>query len=118
MGMVTMVSDNPPLMNWIYVDRTTSELKHGNRTKSRPHRVGDWSFTNDDDDSDDDDDDAGGVDFNGEEKFVVVEPKVGDNEGRWEVWWDERDDKLAGVSNVEGRLVLRVSLERTFITNK
>ena len=116
MGMVTKISDDPPMMNWIYVDKSTSEIKHGNRTESRPHRVGDWGYTDDDvEDGKCDDDEPGGVEFNGEERFVAVEPRTEDDQERWEVWWDEHDNKLDGVSTITGRLVLRISLERTFV---
>lgn len=68
----------------------------------------------------------GGLTLDGEERFVVVEPgeKGGGGggtdgegrwEGRWEVRWDKGDDLLKGVEGVEGRKVLRVSLERTFV---
>ena len=117
MGLVTKVTDDPPLMNWIYVDRFTSELKHGNRTESRSHRVGDWGNTNQDSDGEegDDDDDPGGIDFDKDERFVAVQPEPGDLEGRWEVYWDHNDDRLGDGQEVEGRRVLRVSLERKFI---
>ena len=115
MGIVTKISEDPPMMNWIYVDLDTSQVKHGNRTESRPHRVGDWGYTDDDEEEGKaDDDDPGGVEFNGEEKFVAVKPRDGDGRGLWEVWWDEHDDKLNSLPAVAGRLVLRISLERTF----
>ena len=39
-GLVSQVRDDPPLLNWIYIDRTTMELKYGNRTASIDHYVG------------------------------------------------------------------------------
>ena len=115
LGLVTKVTDNPPLMNWIYIDRETSEIRHGNRTVSRPHRVGDWGWSNDDEADFNDNEDPGGVEFDGEEKFVAVEPEAGDTEGRWEVWWDEHDDHLRDRPEVQERKVFGISLERKFI---
>ena len=117
MGMVTKVEDDPPLMNWIYIDRFTSEVKHGNRSTSRNHWVGDWGNTNQDSDGveEDDAEDAGGIDLDDEEKFVAVQPEPGDTEGRWEVYWDQNDDRLGDGQEVEGRRVLRISLERKFL---
>ena len=117
MGMVTKVTDDPPLMNWIYIDRFTSEVKHGNRSVSRDHRVGDWGNTNQDFDGEEDEntEDAGGIDLDHEERFVAVQPPPGDTQGRWEVYWDHNDDRLGNGSEVEGRRVLRISLERKFL---
>lgn len=118
MGLVTRVSDDPPMMNWIYVDKVTSEVKHGNRTQSIEHRVGDWGFTNDNEsDYDEDEENAepGGLEFNSEENFVAVEPANDEIEGRWEVCWDQEDNKLKNVPEVAGRLVLRISLERRYV---
>lgn len=113
LGMVTKVASDPVLMNWIYIDRQTCQICHGNRTVSRPHRVGDWGWSNDDDKDFNDDEDPGGVEYDGEEKFVAVEPVRGDTEGRWEVWWDEHDNHLQG--KIMGRKVFGISLERKFV---
>ena len=106
-------------MNWIYVVERTLEVKHGNRTQSRDYWVGDWGSTNDEEEEGDaeEEEDPGGLVFEGEEKFVAVEPEEGDEEGRWEIRWDENDDKLKNGKEVGGRRVLRVSLERTFIAD-
>ncbi|KAL9089228.1 MAG: hypothetical protein Q9165_005796 [Trypethelium subeluteriae] len=44
-GLVSTVSRDPPMLNWLYVDRETAELRYGNRTKSMEHVVGDWDWT-------------------------------------------------------------------------
>ncbi|MCJ1479625.1 hypothetical protein MMC13_008311 [Lambiella insularis] len=121
MGLVSTVSDDPPMLNWIYVHNSTLELKHGNRTQSREHCVGDWKWTSsqDEDDHDVSDEEPGGLTLNGEEKFVVVEPvKDNDEDDRWEVRWDRDDNGLKGVAGIEGRKVLQVSFERTFLEEK
>ena len=121
MGLVTTISDEPPMLNWIYVDKNTLELKHGNRTQSREHWVGSWKWTNgeDEDDSTDPDMDPGGLTLGGEEKFVVVEPVQSEaKHGRWEVRWDKNDNGLKSIEGITGRKVLKVSLERTFVREK
>ena len=114
LGLVTMVSDDPPLMNWVYIDRVTGRVRYGNRTESRLHRVGDWGWSGDKE-ADDEDDEPGGVEFDGEERFVAVEPEMDDLDGRWEVYWDEGDTRLRGRDEVGGRMVYGVSLERVFV---
>ena len=109
LGLVTKVSDD--LMNWIYIDRATGQVRHGNRTESRPHRVGDWGWS---EDQETNDDEPGGVEFDGEEKFVAVEPET-NSDGRWEVWWDEGETHLREKDEVKGRKVYGISLERVFV---
>lgn len=128
LGLVTSIASAPPTLNWLYVHKRTAEVLHGNRTQSRPHRVGPWGWVLDDEAAAEGmtegegfpDEDAegggGGLTLGGEEMFVVVEPEGG--EGEWEVRWDERDDGLKGVEGVGGRRVLRVSLEREFVEGR
>ncbi|KAL9622994.1 MAG: hypothetical protein Q9160_002712 [Pyrenula sp. 1 TL-2023] len=97
-GLVTRVSDDPPMLNWMYVDKNTLELKYGNRTQSREHHVGPWDWT----------EDEGGVTFEGWEGFVAVEV----NEGEWAVYFDRRDNGLEGVVDRRKRRMVEVSLER------
>lgn len=114
-GLVSTISDDPPLLNWIYVDRDTLELKYGNRTQSREHFVGPWDWTADaDDDGDGEGQGEGegeGLVFEGWEGFVLVE----EEEGVWGVRFDRGDDGLKGVVGVKGKRVLRVSLERKMV---
>lgn len=98
LGLVSMVSDDPPAMNWIYVDKNTMEVKYGNRTASIEHIVGPWDWT----------EDELGVTLEGEERFVAVEEK----ENVWAVYYDRNDD---GKSLPAKRRVLDVSLERRMV---
>lgn len=128
LGLVSTISDDPPMLNWIYVDKTTLEVKYGNRTQSRAHRVGSWGWTGKEPDDgeisydrktgkkeeiEEEEEEPGGLTFEGEEKFVAVEPHGGGN--RWEVMWDEKDDLLKDLGGIKGRKVLQISLERTFV---
>lgn len=101
MGLVSFISDNPPALNWIYIDKETRELKYGNRTQSIDHEVGPWGWEAGEEGG------AGGIAFEGTEGAVAVETKLG-----WELRWEDQDGK---VGDVKGTRVLSVSLERRFI---
>ena len=128
LGLVSTISDDPPMLNWIYVDKTTLEVKYGNRTQSRAHRVGSWGWTGKESDNgeisydrktakkeevEEEEEEPGGLTFEGEEKFVAVEPLGGGD--MWELMWDEKDDLLRGLEGIKGRKVLQISLERTLV---
>lgn len=44
-GMVTTISDDPPFLNWVYLDRNTHEVKYGIRDEAQPHVVGPWDVS-------------------------------------------------------------------------
>ena len=44
-GLVSTIAKDPPMLNWLYVDKDTLELRYGNRSKSIEHLVGDWDWT-------------------------------------------------------------------------
>lgn len=106
-GLVSTISHDPPMLNWIYVDSDTLELKYGNRTQSREHLVGPWDWT----EEEDGEGEGEGLVFEGWEGFVLVE----EEEGVWGVRFDRMDDGLKGVVGVKGKRVLRVSLERKMV---
>jgi hypothetical protein len=119
LGLVTKARVDPPLLNWIYVDEKTTQLRHANRSGSIDHWVGDFGSTDGfEDPEENEEDEPTGVTFDDKERFVAVQPRKGsaqEQEGLWEVWWDEHDNKLENGKKVDGRLVLRVNLERDFI---
>lgn len=81
-GMVTTISNDPPFLNWVYVDRTSHEVKYGVRAESNTHRVGPFDCTK--------------VDrrlmFEGWEGFIAVEETEGS--GLWALYFDVNDDGL------------------------
>lgn len=101
LGLVTYVSDDPPALSWMYVDKGTRQLRYGNRTESIAHEVGPWGWEAGEEGG------AGGVTFDGGEGAVAVETEEG-----WEVRWEDGD---GNVGDVGGRRVLSVSLERRFV---
>ncbi|OCK75656.1 hypothetical protein K432DRAFT_308023 [Lepidopterella palustris CBS 459.81] len=111
-GLVSTISDDPPMLNWIYMDRTTQELRYGNRTASIAHVVGAWDWT----------DDEAGLVLEGRELFVAVdEGEAGMEERsglRWALYFDRYDDKLGRGKMVGGREVLECSLERRVLSEE
>lgn len=90
LGLPTYVADNPPLLNWIYADKVTHELKYGNRTQSVAHVVGPWDWTKD-------------------ERVILLEDKnafvaVEEADGEWALYFDRDGDELARVLEMQGRL--------------
>jgi hypothetical protein len=91
------------MLNWLYVDNETQEIKYGNRSASIDHIVGDWDWT----------DDEAGLILEKWEGFVAVDEGEDGKDGlRWALYYDRYDDKLDGRRLVGGKEVLEVSLER------
>ena len=103
LGLVSTISKDPPMLNWIYIDKNTREVKYGNRTQSRTHIVGSWGWDAGEEGG------AGGLTLEGEEGAVAVE---GDN--GWEIRWEDEDRNIA----VRGSSKLTVSLERKMLEPK
>lgn len=96
-GLVSTISLDPPMLNWIYADKNTSELKFGNRSASIEHIVGAWDWT----------EDEVGMTLEDWEGFVAVEEADG-----WALYYDIDDDHLGNGKKVGGRTVLQCSIER------
>lgn len=109
-GLVSTISDDPPMLNWIYVDRQTYELRYGNRSASIAHIVGEWDWT----------EDESCLTLEGWEGFVAVDEWNGKEEDlttewgreglRWAVYFDRDDNGLKGRRR--GRDIFEVILER------
>lgn len=94
-GMVSTICDEPPQLNWIYVDEETYEVKYGLRTDSEDHLVGPWDCTPIEK----------RITLEGWEGFMAVEV-----EGSWALYFD-RDDNGLQEKIFEGR-ILEVELTR------
>ena len=103
LALVSTISKEPPMLNWIYVDKNTREVKYGNRTQSRAHVVGSWGWDAGEEGG------AGGLTLEGAEGAVAVEADDG-----WEIRWEDGD----GNVGVKGSLKLTVSLERKMLEPK
>ncbi|KAL9100193.1 MAG: hypothetical protein Q9163_004399, partial [Psora crenata] len=101
LGLVsTVTDDHPPMLNWIYVDKGTREVKHGNRSQSKTHIVGPWGWDAGEEGG------AGGLTLEGVEGGVAVETENG-----WEVRWEDKNGRFGS----RGKQVLKISLERKML---
>ena len=100
LGLASQCQDSPPLLNWIYVDKNTMELRHGNKTTSVQHHVGPWDWTEDEE----------SITLVEMEQFIAVEA----GRGRWQVYFDTDDDGLSKYVP-KGKKRFRISLGRTLI---
>ncbi|KIY02102.1 uncharacterized protein Z520_02240 [Fonsecaea multimorphosa CBS 102226] len=100
-GLVSQVRDDPPLLNWIYVDKDTMEIKYGNKSASIEHHVGPWDWTEDEE----------GITFDETEAFVAVEDP---STRQWQLYYDMDNDGLSRFVP-KGRRKFQISLERTLI---
>jgi hypothetical protein len=109
-GLVSTISDDPPMLNWVFVDRDTYEIKYNNRSGSIEHIVGEWDWTADETH----------MLFQGWEGFVAVDELDGEDEDestpwgreglRWALYYDVEDNGLRGKRM--GRDMFEVALER------
>ncbi|KAJ5167444.1 uncharacterized protein N7482_006225 [Penicillium canariense] len=90
LGLPTYVSANPPLLNWIFADENTHELKYGNRTQSVAHIVGPWDWT----------EDERVITLEGSKNFVAVE----ESEGEWALYFDGDGDECGAILEEQGKL--------------
>ncbi|KAI4871203.1 hypothetical protein F4820DRAFT_401821 [Hypoxylon rubiginosum] len=96
-GLVSTISDDPPMLNWIYVDKDTYEVKYGVRADAQPHITGPFDCTRQD----------RRMTLEGWEGFVAAE----EFPGIWALYFDRDDDGL--VTKVPmGTRVLEVELTR------
>lgn len=87
MGLVSQVQDDPPLLNWIYIDKNTMEIKYGNKSASIEHSIGPWDWT----------EDEGQVVFDDmEAAFINAFYAVERLSGQWQLFFDMNGNQLEG----------------------
>ncbi|KAJ5028407.1 hypothetical protein PSV08DRAFT_280500 [Bipolaris maydis] len=109
-GLVSTISDDPPMLNWVYCDKNTYELRYSNRTGSIMHHIGVWDWS----------EDESHLTFDGWEGFVAIDEWDGADEDpstpwgreglRWAVYFDKDDNGLKGRR--KGRDMFEISLKR------
>lgn len=104
-GLVSTISVDPPMLNWIYVDKDTCEVKYASRSGSIAHHVGDFDWTTEDNED-------SCITLDGWEGFVALE----ETEGQWALYFDWDDDGLK--SRKQGRKAMEVHLQRRVITGQ
>lgn len=102
-GLVSTISRDPPMLNWIYIDKDTLEVKYSNKSGSIAHHVGSYDWTSDSNDD-------SSVTFDDWEGFLAVQ----EENDEWALYFDLNDDGLA--KHKKGRHTCEVSLVRRVIT--
>ncbi|KAJ0425824.1 hypothetical protein BJY00DRAFT_160457 [Aspergillus carlsbadensis] len=105
LGLVTTIQDNPPMLNWIYADKETHELKYGNRTQSCEHIPGPWDWRDD------------------EATITLERPSRGfyavkEEDGSWAIYFDRDRDELRWVMKAARRrkaVVVPIQLKRSLV---
>ncbi|KAL2798815.1 VPS28 protein-domain-containing protein [Aspergillus keveii] len=105
LGLVTTIQDNPPMLNWVYADKETHELKYGNRTQSCEHIPGPWDWRED------------------ETTITLERPSRGfyavkEEDGSWAVYFDRDRDELRWVMKAAKRrkaVVVPIQLKRSLV---
>lgn len=98
-GYVTTIADDPPQLNWVFVDKDTYEVRYGLRKDAEPHLVGPWTCTPID----------RRLTFDGWEGFMAVETER--DSGVWQLYFDVDDDGLEEKVPMDKR-VLEIELTR------
>ena len=88
--------DDPPQLNWIYIDQETYEVKYGNRAESEAHLTGPWDCTKVEK----------RITFDSWEGFMAVQ----EEKGVWALYFDQDDNGLEGKT--EKKRVLEIELTR------
>ena len=96
-GLVSTTTDAAPILNWIYIDKNTHEVKYGIRDQSQPHVTGPFDCTRLD----------RRMMFEGWEGFAAVE----EYPAAWALYFDRSDDGLKDKVPF-GTRVLEVELVR------
>ncbi|KAI1014808.1 hypothetical protein LB503_003531 [Fusarium chuoi] len=96
-GLATTISDDPPFLNWIYIDKKTYEVKYGVRADTEGHITGPFDCTKQD----------RRMTCEGWEGFCAVEELP----GIWALYYDRDDDGLKSKVAM-GTRVLEVELTR------
>ncbi|KAH7145786.1 hypothetical protein B0J13DRAFT_554128 [Dactylonectria estremocensis] len=96
-GLVSTISDDPPMLNWIYVDKDTYAVKYGVRAEAQEHITGPFDCTKQD----------RRMTLEGWEGFCAVEELP----GIWSLFYDRDDNGLKNKVPM-GTRVLEVELTR------
>lgn len=100
-GLVSQTRAEPPLLNWIYVDKDTAELKYGNKTQSIEHHVGPWDWAENEEE----------ITFRKRQMFIAVQHA---KTKKWQIYYDLDKDGLSKYVPAATSKVY-VTLQRTLL---
>jgi hypothetical protein len=46
-GLVSTIAEDPPMLNWIFVEKDSGEVRHGGRKETLEHKIGPWGWSDD-----------------------------------------------------------------------
>lgn len=104
-GLVSTISVDPPVLNWIYIDKDTYECKYATRTGSIAHHVGSYDWTTEESEN-------SRITFDDFEGFMAVE----ESPGEWALYFDIDDNGLK--EHKKGRRTVEISLQRRVISEQ
>ena len=104
-GLVSTISVDPPVLNWIYIDKDTFECKYATRTGSIAHHVGSYDWTTDEGED-------SRITFDEFEGFMAVE----ESPGEWALYFDIDDNGLK--EKRKRRNAVEISLQRRVISEQ
>ncbi|KAL5433735.1 hypothetical protein PMIN07_012410 [Paraphaeosphaeria minitans] len=96
-GLVTTITDVAPIMNWVYIDKETYQVRYSVRLDAQPNFTGPFDCTRQD----------RRLTFDGWEGWCAVEEAP----GRWALYFDRDDDGLKSKVGA-GTRVLEIELTR------
>lgn len=109
--MVSLISEDPPMLNWIYVDRDTHAVEFGGRKDTLGHVIGPWGWS----------DDEHFVTLEGQhETFVAVKEEDENGQPRWVAYWDPDGKILADTAPTRCRPVklrrkMQLGMESSYV---
>ncbi|KAL6886153.1 hypothetical protein HDV57DRAFT_515325 [Trichoderma longibrachiatum] len=90
LGLVSTISDDPPMLNWIYVNKDTHAVEYGGRKDTLGHVIGPWGWS----------EDEKLLTLQGNGECFVAKLERGEEDGgssskpRWVVYWDPENEML------------------------
>ncbi|KAF7561080.1 hypothetical protein G7046_g3075 [Stylonectria norvegica] len=99
LGMVSTIADDPPMLNWIYVNKDTHAVEYGARKDTLGHVIGPWGWS----------EDERFLTLEGHDETFVAVREDGEGGPRWAVYWDPDGRILEEVGTQKGR---RLQLRR------
>ncbi|KAL2205910.1 hypothetical protein CC79DRAFT_1369352 [Sarocladium strictum] len=89
-GLVSTIQEDPPMLNWIFVDKDTHAVRYGGRKDTIDHVIGSWGWS--------DDADGRYLTLKGDHApFVARRADVGGGRVFWGVYWDPDQEMLGAL---------------------
>ncbi|KAL7807467.1 hypothetical protein V8C26DRAFT_432768 [Trichoderma gracile] len=86
LGLVSTISDDPPMLNWIYINKDTHAVEYGGRKDTLGHVIGPWGWS--------EDEKLLTLQGNGECFVAKLERGEDGSKPRWLVYWDPENEML------------------------